>query len=325
MSGLFEPVDEPAAETASAAAAKPRFRLNAAQVKALSARRDGPAVWRALAHIAVVAVCMAVAWNARGTWWAIPLVWVTGYPLVFMFNMVHETAHQTAFRSRWLNYVFGQLAGFAIMLPYEYYRSFHWDHHRYTQQTGRDPEKTLSLPGSLPGYVVLMLGFPLWFKRSVPTLLRHAFGKAPEPWVTEERRPVIVREARLYLAGYLLIAAVSVWAGSWAALVVWLLPLAMGQMFMRPYLLSEHTGCAYSDNMLENTRTTYTNGFVRFFAWNMPYHAEHHLYPSVPFHALPALHELTRDHLVVTANGYFQAVAQVYRYLVKGIPVRAVD
>ena len=39
--------------------------------------------------------------------------------------------------------------------------------------------------------------------------------------------------------------------------------------------------------MLENSRTTYTNALVRFLAWNMPFHAEHHAWPSIPFHALP--------------------------------------
>jgi fatty acid desaturase len=36
----------------------------------------------------------------------------------------------------------------------------------------------------------------------------------------------------------------------------------------------------------------------------MPYHAEHHVYPAVPFHKLPALHGLMKDELRVTAEGY---------------------
>lgn len=31
-------------------------------------------------------------------------------------------------------------------------------------------------------------------------------------------------------------------------------------------------------------RATLTLSLVRLFAWNMPYHAEHHTYPAVPFH-----------------------------------------
>ena len=38
--------------------------------------------------------------------------------------------------------------------------------------------------------------------------------------------------------------------------------------------------------MLTNTRTMKTNPVVRWLAWQMPYHCEHHTFPSVPFHAL---------------------------------------
>jgi fatty acid desaturase len=57
--------------------------------------------------------------------------------------------------------------------------------------------------------------------------------------------------------------------------------------------------------MLANSRTTLTNAAVRFIAWNMPYHAEHHAFPSLPFHALPAAHRLLRDDLKVVSPGYF--------------------
>jgi fatty acid desaturase len=56
--------------------------------------------------------------------------------------------------------------------------------------------------------------------------------------------------------------------------------------------------------MFVNTRTTFTTAIVRFLAWNMPYHAEHHTYPAVPFHNLPALHLRMKAHLKVTADGY---------------------
>ena len=56
--------------------------------------------------------------------------------------------------------------------------------------------------------------------------------------------------------------------------------------------------------MLENSRTTTTNAIVRWLAWNMPYHAEHHAYPTVPFYRLPALHLLAKPYLKETEQGY---------------------
>ena len=58
--------------------------------------------------------------------------------------------------------------------------------------------------------------------------------------------------------------------------------------------------------MLDNTRTTFTNAFVRFIAWNMPYHVEHHVYPSVPFHKLPEFHAHINAYIMHKQNGYFR-------------------
>jgi fatty acid desaturase len=56
--------------------------------------------------------------------------------------------------------------------------------------------------------------------------------------------------------------------------------------------------------MFENTRTTFTSELMRFLAWNMPFHTEHHVYPQVPFHRLPDLHHHIRAELRVTSDGY---------------------
>ena len=37
--------------------------------------------------------------------------------------------------------------------------------------------------------------------------------------------------------------------------------------------------------------------FGLFLAWNMPYHAEHHAFPAVPFHNLPAVNRLIAPRL----------------------------
>ena len=295
-----------------------RFRLNADELRDLSSRRDGPGLCRAAVHLGAVLLGMAAMWQTRGTGWVVPLALLTGWPMAFLFNAMHECAHQTAFRTRSLNLALGHLAGLCVLLPYEYYRSFHWEHHRHTQQPGSDPEMSLVLPHTRSGWLWLMLGFPVWFKRNVPTLLRHAAGQVRAPWVVPDKRALIVREARAYLAVYTLLAFASVLVWPGALLLLWLAPLAAGQMLLRPYLLAEHTGCGQSRDMLENSRSIDTSRLVRFFAWNMPYHAEHHAYPAVPFHALPRLHERASPHLRRRASGYLAATRQVFAFLVKG-------
>jgi fatty acid desaturase len=60
----------------------------------------------------------------------------------------------------------------------------------------------------------------------------------------------------------------------------------------------QHGGLA--ENVLDhrmNSRTVYINPISRFIYWNMNYHIEHHMFPMVPYHALPKLHEMIKNDL----------------------------
>jgi len=280
----------------------------------LMARSDGPALRRAALHLGVLAVTGVLLWRLRATGWTLPLLVAHGYVLAFVFCAFHETAHRTAFRTRWLNTALGTLAGLLIFWPYRNYRVYHWEHHRFTQDAARDPELYFSKPASVGAYLLVLTGVPNLIRR-VSDLLRLASGRADRPWMAApERRPLIL-EARIYLGVYLVVALASALTGSPMALLLWIAPLLVGQAFLRPYLLAEHTACGATRDCLENTRTTRTLALVRLFAWNMPYHAEHHAYPAVPFHALPRLHEHVRARLANLESGYIVATVKVNRYL----------
>ena len=117
--------------------------LSPAMLRELSARSNLQAMVRAVSHYTVIAMLGALIWlvSARyGIAWALPLIAMQGYFVAFLFMIVQETAHKTAFRDRTLNLAVGHLSSFAIALPYEYYCLFHWDHHRHTQDPDKDPE-----------------------------------------------------------------------------------------------------------------------------------------------------------------------------------------
>ena len=154
------PVDAPAA--AAAPAEIEPARLRAAELKALAQRSNGPALRQTLVHLGAISLTAVLLWQALGTVWALPLTLLLGYLQAFLFTSMHECAHQTAFRSRAGNTLLGQLSGLAIVLPFEYYRAFHWDHHRYTQDIDRDPELSTPLPA--PGWPLLWYfsGLPTW-------------------------------------------------------------------------------------------------------------------------------------------------------------------
>ena len=83
--------------------------------------------------------------------------------------------------------------------------------------------------------------------------------------------------------------------------------------------IAEHTGCELDPNMLRNTRTMLTNAPLRWLNWNMALHVEHHAISSVPFHALPRLHELLAPHLVHVSKGYLGAQRDVVRFTSDGV------
>ncbi len=191
--------------------------------------------------------------------WALPLIVVQGYFVAFLFMVVHETAHKTAFRSRALNLALGHLSSFAIGLPYEYYCLFHWDHHRYTQDPDRDPELLVGpIPASDTQLAIAYTGLRQVAFR-VGLMLRHAFtGNASAPWIPEGKRHIVVKEARLYVACYAVLLLASLALHTALLLWVWIVPLIVGQLFLRPYLYAEHTGCERTRSAFQNTRTTYT-------------------------------------------------------------------
>jgi fatty acid desaturase len=290
-----------------------------AAIRALSTQKDAPAVVRIASQfglIVAMAALISAAVSAHGALAALPLLALQGFLIAFLFMALHETAHKTAFRTRALNAVVGQVCGVLIGLPYEYYRLFHWDHHRHTQDPDKDPELVVaSRTDSLPRQALAFTGWAQLGGRLF-LMLRHAVtGRVTAPWIPPDRRGSIVLEARLYTLLYLILAAGSAVLATPLLLWVWVLPMLTGQLFLRPYLYTEHTGCGRSSNAFENTRTTATNGLVRWFAWNMPYHAEHHAYPSVPFHALPTLNRLVAARIVHRGQGYRRAVPAAWRWL----------
>lgn len=254
-------------------------------------------------HLGLLVVTGTLISATRGSLLIVPALILHGIVLVFLFAPLHESLHRTAFRSLWLNNAVAWFAGDALMLPPNWFRAFHFAHHRYTQIEGRDPELEAKRVETWPDYLVHLSGWRYW-KGSVALLFRNASGRASAPFVPKHLEPRLVREARIMLAVYALAAALSIAFRSNAALLYWMIPALLGQPFLRAYLLAEHTGLPLVENFWENTRTTLTGFPVRFLAWNMPFHTEHHVNPAVPFHALPELHARGREKLKAVSPGY---------------------
>ena len=238
----------------------------------------------------------------------IPAMFLHGIVVVHHFALQHECSHYSAFRSRWICNLVARICGFLLVIPPLYFRYEHCDHHTYTNLEERDPQ-LIALPKSLWGYLGYISAVPYWTAQ-FGGLVRRAVGRLTEAelrFVPQVERAAVVRESRLMIAGYLALGAVML-AFEWSApIFYWWLPMLLAEPVMRFIRMTEHVGRPTVADMRLNTRTNLVSAPWRFLCWNMNYHAEHHYAASVPFYALPDLHALLKDHILVETGGYLGA------------------
>lgn len=244
-------------------------------------------------------------WNQSIVLW-IGFILVFGMLMCSLFACQHECIHNTAFKSRRLNQVAAFITGVSYIYPSTIFKELHFTHHRHTHEPGLDPEISLggkplqSVISNLPFYLTWLSGFPLFFFKVGMTIV-GALGmpdfirKKLYPFISSEVRLQVVLESWVVLAVHLAIlgSAIYVYAGFWGLHI----GLLVGHGFLASYTAAEHNGLPHEGSIVEKTRSIAAPFFVKFLMWNMPYHAEHHSYPAVPFHALPLLHEEMKEEL----------------------------
>jgi fatty acid desaturase len=281
----------------------------------LGRRSDRRGALQLAAHIACIGATGCLVWFARPSWFLlIPAMALHGVTIVTLFAPMHECVHRTAFASRRANDAVGWIAGVLSFYNATYYRHFHAWHHRYTQDPERDPELIFPKAKNRREYLTELSGLTFWWRR-ILDYPRLALGLARDlPFVPATARHAIALSMSAQLAIYLAAAAAIGFRYN-GVLIYWFIPVVLAQPFLRALLVAEHTGCSQDQNGLSNTRTTAASFPIRLLMWNMPFHAEHHLYPAVPFHHLPALHGQVRDRLRYLAPGYRAANRDIVRSL----------
>ena len=271
------------------------------------------------AHVAVAVITGAALRRSWGHWWMVGPLVAHGVVLCALFCATHECVHRTAFRSRRANDLVAAGCGLVLVLPSRWFRLFHAAHHRYTHDRARDPELAGSKATTRPGIVLHAAGLSYW-RAMAGVVIALAFGRVDAAFVPAGHRRRVVAQARGMLLVYALVTGASVATRSWLAVQLWLVPVLVGQPFLRAFLLAEHTGCPHVPDVLASTRTTLTNGLVRRLTWNMSFHAEHHARPNVPFHQLGELHRELAPRLLVVDRGYARSYVarQRRRWLAAG-------
>lgn len=286
-----------------------------ATMRRLLERSDGPAIRDTLIWFALLAASACGAIALWGTGWAIlPLALYGVLYASTSDSRWHEAGHGTAFKTDWMNNALYELASFMVMRESTLWRWSHTRHHSDTIIVGRDPEIAVPRPADVKGIIMAFFNlpvYPVYFKK----ILRHAFGRMSadeKTFIPESEFSKIYWKARVYVLIYASVIALAIYMQSILPLLFVGLTNIYGSWLMVVYGLTQHAGLA--ENVLDhrlNCRTVYMNPINRYLYWNMNYHVEHHMFPLVPYHALPRLHEAVKADMPVPYSGIIEAYREI--------------
>jgi len=277
-----------------------RTRIERETLRSLTRRSDARGFLQVVPHLALVILSGAAAFYAAAwwPWWTLlPILLAHGSLYAFLANGFHELTHGTVFKTRWLNGVFLWIFSFLTWSSPVLYKASHTRHHLYTLHPPHDQEVVLPMRLTLRGFLLSAVIDPLGFYGTIWNTVRVAFGRLKGPWenaLFPQTEPVerrrLFRWARITLAGHAIIVAFSVVTGWWLVAVLTTGAAFYGRwvFFLNTY--SQHTGL--QDNVPDFRRCTRTivhTPVLQYLYFHMNYHAEHHMYASVPCYNLRRL------------------------------------
>lgn len=288
-------------------------------MKALIQRSDQPAIRDTAIYYGAMIIFAAIAIALFPSWWSLPF-WIA-YSTLYTSgadSRWHEAGHGTAFRTGWMNTVVYHIACFMLFRNPTLWRWSHARHHTDTIIVGRDPEIITMRPPALFKLWLLAIGHHTF--EGFLSVFRHAFqglNESEKSFTPETEWKKAQFIARAWIA---IIAAVVITAMMTQSFLPFFLigvgPAVLGSWHFLLTGLLQHTGLA--DNVTDhrlNSRTVYMNPISRFIYWNMNYHIEHHMFPMVPYHALPKLHDTIKDDLPKPNSGLLDGMREVFRAL----------
>ena len=285
--------------------------IDPSRLRELMAKSDGPG----LAYLALwLTLLTASGWLVHissGSLWMWPAMFVYGTVMtVPAYALSHECAHGTFVKTPWLNTLVNWITALIYFEEPNHRFVAHMRHHNYTWINGMDAQMPYATPMTFRGWLLEISGLEL-FRYEAKLFALNALGIHGDEVrrYTPERDLVRLKwGARLCLAIYASLAAVASVLGFWPELLAYLIiPRLLGGISMQVFTIIQHAEMEEDQHDLRrSTRSFSTNLIARFLYAEMNNHVEHHLYPKVPFHALPTLRESLAGQLPAPDRGLFR-------------------
>jgi fatty acid desaturase len=229
---------------------------------------------------------------------------------------IHESIHGLLTKkNKLLNYLLGFFSGLPMLLSRGAYKVVHTEHHRFNRLDG-DPDELTNITSNkrlqsvlfyvaflIVGYVYIFLAPFMAIK--LARNLRSRLIIIAEYFVIISIFSYIV----LYLDG---IGRMDIFVNCWLA------PFLVLGLTVNIRAMAEHQMTNKGDKSIRRSRTVVTNRVTSFLLFNINYHIEHHLFPSIPWYNLPKAHKLLLAHYKVEnahiVPSYTKVVLDALRY-----------
>jgi fatty acid desaturase len=273
-------------------------RVDRKTLKQLMKRSDGPPLRHFGLWLGLLVLSGVAGFLTWGSWWCVLPFAVYGVLYASADHRAHELSHGTPFKTRWINEALYHLAAFMTLHEGYYWRWSHSRHHTHTIIVGRDPEIAVPRPPDIMG-MLLDLFFIKSGIKMIALIVRNATGSLSADgrhFIPDTEKPKVVWSSRLYVAILLATIIACIATRSILPAMFIVLPRFYGGPLSQVFNITQHAGLDEDvyDHRL-NTRTVLMNPVFDFLYMNMNYHIEHHMFPMVPFYALPKLHDLIKD------------------------------
>ena len=290
-------------------AASSGVKLDKKSLKSIAARSDKPGLVYVCKWILSLSASSILLWLSLETAWIWATMILHGIILcVPSYSMSHETAHGTAFRTRWINETILWLSSIIYMEEPLHRRYTHTSHHTFTWHSDKDAQFPFDTPMNFRGWIVEISGLGLlrfhvnvFFQLATKHYTEMMRGCTPEIEL-----PKMTRNARIILilyGGIALMPFLNIWWPVWFII----LPRILGTPVMLLFTLIQHVELQEnSPSILESTRSFRGHWLTNFLYMNMNNHVEHHLYTQVPFYALPRLAKAIEDQVPTPDPGFFR-------------------
>ncbi len=301
-------------------AASSGIKLDKKTMKALARRSDRPG----LIYLAQWAVSLLLTgylvWVSLGTAWMWPAMFLYGIFLtVPSYAMSHETAHGSAFRTRWLNETVLWITSLLYVEEPLHRRYTHTNHHTHTWHVGLDSQMPFDTPMTISGWLFEITGLGL-AKFHVHVIFQLAFKRYTDIQrmvVPEAEFPKLTRNARVFLLIYATIPVLAA-NGIYAPIWFFVVPRLLGAPVMLLFTLIQHVELQENaSSILESTRSFRTNWLGRFLYMDMNNHVEHHLYPNIPFYSLRELNKAVEAQVPEPDPGFIRTNLEVLGVVIR--------